>query len=325
MSREERSVIGTLKRRHCTIREIAHELRRSISTISDELNRNAVNETYASAKAHSKDRQRKWSLDYEAKRIPRHRKLQDLIEYELYDDQSPEAIAGFLKHRQKKLPYASKNTIYRYIESPYGRRIEYHRSKIKRRGRRKKPRTKPWKNRVFIDKRPKHINARLRIGHSEGDFIVSGKSGKGILLVVPDRKLRATFLEQILELSQRNVTRACLRIKGRYPEWKSMTTDNDILFQHHKELERKLGIKIYFCFPGHMWEKPSVENVNGYIRKYIPKGSDISRYSKRFIRKLEERLNRRIMKVLSFKRPQEMLDAYRKRKKRRSALGNQKK
>lgn len=280
---------------------------------------------YESAKAQVKAHQRRWRLNYQAKRIPRHGKLQNLIEQELYDDQSPEAIAGFLKHRQKKLPYASKNTIYRYIASPYGRRIEYHRSKLKRRRRRKKPRTKPWKDRVFIDKRPKHINARRRIGDSEGDFIVSGKSGKGILLVVADRKLRVAFLEQILELSQRNVTKACMRIKQRYPEWKSMTTDNDIMFQHFKELERKLDIKIYFCFPGHMWEKPSVENANGYIRRYIPKGSDISRYSKQFIRNLERRLNRRIMKTLKYQRPQELLGAYRKRKQRRSALQNQKK
>lgn len=95
-----------------------------------------------------------------------------------------------------------------------------------------------------------------------------------------------------------------------------MTTDNDILFQHHKTLEKKLQIKIYFCFPGHMWEKPSVENTNGYIRRYIPKSSDISRYSKQFIKKIEEKMNRRYMKILKYHTPQELLDSHRKRKKR---------
>lgn len=98
-----------------------------------------------------------------------------------------------------------------------------------------------------------------------------------------------------------------------------MTTDNDLLFQHHRALERRLGITMYFCHPGHMWEKGSVENTNKRIRRYIPKGSDISRYSKAFIRKIEAKLNRRIMAVLDYRRPQEMLDTYRKRKKRRQA------
>lgn len=262
---------------------------------------------------------------YQGRKIVQHRRLQDLVERELYDDQSPEAISGLLKHRQRKLPSVSKNSIYRYIKSPYGRWIEYHRNKLKKRRRRKKPRTKPWKDRVFIDKRPSKINARREVGHTEGDFIVSGKSGTGIVLVSVDRKLRITFLEQILKMSCRSVTKACHKIKQRHPEWQSMTTDNDLLFQHHKELEKKLDIKIYFCFPGHMWEKPSVENANQYIRRYIPKSSDISRYSKRFIGHLEEKMNRRIMRVLRYHRPQELLNEYRKRKKRRSALQNQKK
>lgn len=240
--------------------------------------------------------------------------LQEFVEKELYDDQSPEAIAGFLKNQRPKLEPVSKNSIYRYIKSVYGRWIEYHRNKLKRKRRRKKPRTKPWEGRVFIDKRPGRISLRKGVGHTEGDFIVSGKSGKGAVLVVVDRKLRVTFLEQILRPTCPNTMRACQRIKKRYPEWQTMTADNDLLFQHHKELEGELGIKIYFCFPGHMWEKPSVENANQYIRRYIFKSSDISKYSKRFIRNLEEKMNRRIMKILKYQRPRQLLEAYRKRK-----------
>jgi len=110
----------------------------------------------------------------------------------------------------------------------------------------------------------------------------------------------------------------------RYPEMKTFTTDNDILFKHHKELEKLLGIKIYFCHPYHSWEKGAVENVNKYIRKDIPKGSDLSRYSKEFIVSLEAKLNRRAMKCLDYATPQEMLEAFRGRKKRR-ALSKSKK
>lgn len=307
------------------MRGIAEELGRSVSTLSDELKRNKVKGRYAAEKAHHKAHVRRHEAKYQGMKIVQRHKLQDFVEKELYDDQSPEAIAGRLITHERKLPYVSKDSIYRYIKSPYGRWIEYHRSKIRRRRRRKKPRTKPWKDRVFIDKRPLSIKARLHVGHAEGDFIVSGKSGKGIIMTAEDRKLRVTFLEQIPEPTSPNVAKACLRIKQRYPEWKSMTTDNDILFQHHKELEKKLHIKIYFCFPGHMWEKPQVENANGYIRRYILKSSDISRYSRRFIKKIEERMNRRYMKVLKYRTPQELLDAHRKHKKRLRAFRKLKK
>lgn len=252
------------------------------------------------------------------------KELRGLVEHLLYDDQSPEAVAGRLQNHETHLPPTSKNTIYRFIASPYGRKIEYYRNKVRRKRKRRKPATKPWKDRVFIDQRPEYINKRMRVGDAEADFIVSGKSGKGIVLVVVGRKYRNGYLEQIIKTTLPAVTRACQRIKRRFPEWSSMTTDNDLLFQHHKILEKKLDIKMYFCHPGHAWEKGSVENTNKYLRRYILKSSDISRYSKRFVKKLEARLNRRIMKVLNYHTPQEMLDAYRKRKQRRSAAKDSK-
>lgn len=252
--------------------------------------------------------------------IVSNRKLQDYVEDELYHDQSPGAIAGRLSQRSRHSPKVSKDTIYRYIKSVYGRRIEYYRDQLRNRRRRKRPRTKPWSDRTFINMRPKIINNRRRIGDAEGDFVISGKSGRGILLVVVDRKSRVTFLELILKPGQAAVTRACLRIKRRYPEWKTMTFDNDILLQHHRLLATKLGIKVYFCFPGHAWEKAQVENTNRYIRRYVPKGSNISRFSPGVIKKLEVWLNRRYLKVLDYAMPQEILDAHRKRKKHQRAF-----
>ena len=127
-------------------------------------------------------------------------------------------------------------------------------------------------------------------------------------------------MEQILKVTIANVHKAFQRIKERFPELKSISVDNDILLKKHKQLEKELRVKIYFCHPYHSWEKGSIENTNKYVRKDIPKGSDVSRYSKRFIQGLEDKLNRRYMRVLKYKTPQEMLNAYRKRKKRRCAF-----
>lgn len=158
-----------------------------------------------------------------------------------------------------------------------------------------------------------NINARLHIGDAEADFIVSGKTGRGILLTVVDRRARTVFIEQILRVTIKNVHRAFVRITKRFPELRTVTTDNDLLFAHHEALAKLLGITIYFCHPYHSWEKGSVEHVNGVIRRDIPKGSDISTYSQRCIQKIEAKLNRRPMKVLSYRTPQETLNAYRKK------------
>ena len=254
-------------------------------------------------------------------KVAEDQKLRKFVEEMLYDDQSPKAIALRIKKREKHLASVSKNSIYRFVKSVHGRRIEAHRQKRKKRLRRRRSkRSKMLDGRIFIDQRPLSSNKRLQIGHVEADFIVSGKAGKGILLVVADRKSRATFLERILTRTIENVHRAFLRIKQHFPEMKTVTTDNDILLQKHKELETLLAVKIYFCHPYHSWEKGTVENTNGVIRKDILKGSDISKYSARFIRALEEKLNRRIMECLDHQTPSEVLAKSRKQKKRREHL-----
>ena len=127
------------------------------------------------------------------------------------------------------------------------------------------------------------------------------------MLNVTDRKSRCPFLEKILPVSISEVEQAFVRIKQRFPELKTVTTDNDILFQKHKELERLLNIKIYFCHPYHSWEKGTVENVNKYIRTDIPKGTNISKISRQFITSIETKLQDKIYKILNYRTPLEVL------------------
>lgn len=243
------------------------------------------------------------------------------MEEKLYDDQSPENIAKRIKKHEKQLPDVSKNCIYRYIKSVYGRWVEYHRSKRKkRRWSRRRRSKKKLTDRKFIDERPEIVGKRRRIGDAEADFLVSGKTGKGVILNISDRKSRTPFLEQILNPTLDNVSHAFLRIKKRFPELKTITTDNDLLLRHHKELEKLLNVAIYFCHPYSSWEKGTVENINGQIRKDIPKSSDISKYPKQFIRKIENKLQRKIYACLDHLTPSEVLIKSRKQKQRRSAV-----
>lgn len=211
------------------------------------------------------------------------------------------------------MPYVSKDTIYRYLKSPYGKLIGIKWKKgIKPK---KSNKIDKLKDRVFIDRRPKIIEKRVRVGDLEADFIVSGKNGKGVLLTTVCRKLRIAFLELISEVSIDEVHYSFERIKKRFPEMKTLTLDNDILFKMHKTLEKLINVKIYFCHPYHSWEKGSVENVNKEIRKFIPKGSDLSQYDQKFIQEIEKHINGRFMECLMYATPEEKLNKYRKTKK----------
>lgn len=269
------------------------------------------NASYASHKTYV----RKHSKRARGNTIALHSKLQETIHTYLMDDQSPEHISKRILKYQKNLPYISGVSIRKYIKSPYGRRIEAHRGKIHHRRRGKRKVKFEIIDKRMIDKRPKYIQNRKRIGDTEGDFIVSGHNGEGYLFVCGDRKSRAPFLEKIFPVSIKCVENAIHRIRKRFHELKTMTFDNDILFVHHKALEKKFNIKIYFCHKHSPWEKGFVENRNKIIRQYIPKGSDISRYTRKYIRKLEDKLQRRIMKCLDYKLPIDILKEHRKRKK----------
>lgn len=295
-------------------RAIAKALGRSNSTISDEIRINSVNGIYDPCKAQHKSYVRRQNSKYQGMRILSDANLQKKVDEFLYKGESPENISGRIKKHEKQFKHVSKNSVYRYIASPYGRKIEAFRKKKKSRKRYKRPLAEKLKDRTFVDKRPLYINKRKRIGDVEADFIVSGKSGKGAVLVVVDRKSRMPFLEKILPVSILEVEKAFLQIKARFPELKTITTDNDVLFQKHKQLEQLLGVKIYFCHPYHSWEKGTVENTNKLIRVDIPKGTNIAKVSRQFISKIESKLQNKIYKCLNFKTPFEVLNLHRKRK-----------
>lgn len=303
-----------------SLRDISRALGRAVSALHYEIKRNSVRGKYDPTKAQHKAYVRRHMASFRGKSIVANRELREFIEKYLLDGQSPSAINGRIECQEKNLPFVSKNTIYRYLRSPYGKAIGLKLKKKKRpkRGAKKKK----LSDRVFIEKRPKIIEKRGRTGDVEGDFIVSCKSGRGILLTTTCRKLRVSFLEKIPHVSIDEVHETFLRIKQRFPEMKTITLDNDILFRMHKTLSKLLNCKIYFCHSYHSWEKGSIENLNKFIRRYIPKGSDISRYSKKEIALIEEKCNNRFMKCLNYATPQEALERYRQKQKnsRRAAI-----
>jgi IS30 family transposase len=306
--------IEILLNKKYSIREIARVLKRSVSTISEEIKRNKVNRIYEADKAQHKSYVRRKDSKYQGMKIVKNRELREFVEGKLLRDTSPRNLSGRIRKREKWLPSISKNSIYRYIKSPYGRKVEYEREKRKYKIRYRQSKNEKLTERVFINKRSKVVNDRKRIGDMEADFIVSGKAGKGRLLVVVDRKSRYPLIEKIYPVTITNIEKGFLKIKNRFRELKTITIDNDILLKDHKRLEEILNAKIYFCNPYHSWEKGTVERINREIRKDIPKGANISKYSKQYLKKTETKLQNKIYEILGYKTPQEIINKYYKKK-----------
>jgi IS30 family transposase len=272
-----------------SIRFIANKLDRSVSSISEEINNNKVNGIYDAKKADFKAYQRRWGSKIQCMKVNTDSALTNFVIESLKNEhQSPEGISGRLKNVEKKMQYASPKAIYKFIKSPNGRQVEqylYSKAVHKNSG--------PKRNtpvsidgRTMIDKRPKSVLNRLEFGHFEGDFIESGKDGKGSLLVLIERKTRYPFLYYLEDKTNKNVNRIVDEILRGLPV-KSLTIDNDISFQKHEELSELIDATIFFCHPQCPHEKGTVENRNKAIRRYIKKRSNISSYSKEFIFEVE--------------------------------------
>ena len=73
----------------------------------------------------------------------------------------------------------------------------------------------------------------------------------------------------------------------------------------HEKINKTLNIKSYFCKPYSAWEKGTVENINGIIRRFFPKGTDFGKISSEQIKYVENWINNRQMKVLNYLTPNE--------------------
>lgn len=308
ITKTERQEIALYLAKKYTLRDIAKMVKRSPNSISREIKLNSVKGKYDPEKANHKVYVKRKHSKYQGMKIAKDDQLRSYVEEKIKQDWSPEEIAGRLKEIDKHIKYASRGAIYKFVYSVYGRLLEQHlRYKGKKRKRFKRQKVTQLKNRVFIDKRPKIVGEKQRYGDWEGDFIVSGKTGKGVLVVLYERKAMYVVINKLMTRSCIVVNRYVKEMTGGFVRFNSLTIDNDISFRKHKELSKLLKAPVYFCHPYHSWEKGGVENINKLIRQYILKSSDISKYSDNYIREIETKLNNRPRKGLQYKTPFEVM------------------
>lgn len=292
-------------------RKISHALGRGVGTISEEVKRNQVSGRYVAQKAEHKAYVRRLYSKRECLKVVGNKALRDFVEEKLSADWSPEAVAG--RWRLETNQVISPKAIYRFVSSPYGRQVERHlySRAVKRRGGPKRGRRVTIDGRKLISERPLVVAKREELGHWEGDFMESGKTGSGSLLVLVERVSRYPILRYVRDRRCATVNQLVAEsLRGELV--RSITVDNDLSFQKHEPLSQLVGTDIFFCAPYHSWEKGTVENRNRAVRRYLPKGSDLSQQQQR-LGEIEARLRNRPLKCLGWRTPAEVWSAEQKK------------
>ena len=292
-------------------RKIALELGRDPKAIRYEIKTNSVRGKYMANKAEHKAYVKRRESKIQCMKVAVDKKLKEFVIENIKDGQSPEGISGRIKNIETQIQTVSPKAIYKFIHSVHGRKIEKHlySKAVRKKSGPKRGKNKPsLDGRTMIDKRPKKVEKRLEFGHFEGDFIESGKDGEGSLLVIVERKTRYPFIVYTEDKSTKQINKLISETLDNNIPVGSITLDNDLSFQKHKELSELLGVIIFFCHSYCSHEKGTVENRNKAVRRYIPKRSDLSRVKIEFIKGVEQKLRTRFMKCLNYKTPQEAWD-----------------
>jgi transposase, IS30 family len=302
LQQEERAQIQALHDSGKTQEEIAQYLKRSKSTISRELNRHRdAGGRYCYLSAISKA---KLNMTRDLERGPSAETIM-LIEEKIINEQwSPEQISGWLK--KQGTASVSHSWIYQHIrkDREAGGELFNH---LRHGSYSKEPREYHGliKDRIGIEHRPAVINERQRSGDLEIDLIV-GPKNRGAILSIIDRKSRYCTLEKLSGKTADEVTRTVLTLLSSCcANLFSITSDNGNEFIEHRKIAKALGIDYYFAHPYASYERGTVENLNGLIRQYVPKGTDFDNIPPSCIKTIENKLNNRPRKVLNYLSPHE--------------------
>lgn len=309
LSQNERDRIAILfneeKRK---LREIARTIGRVVSTISYEIKKNSTNGIYDSTKAHRKARLSKRKGKHGYRKIEKFPKLKKYIIEKLKLGWNPDEISGRMK-LDKEPFYVSKSGIYEWLRTSRGERYCKHLYSKRKRVKKRKPKTKRKiiPNRVGIELRNNGANNRSRYGHWEDDAVVSGRNGSGSLSVSYERKARLVCITKCKSMSPKEHLKAHKKIIGVYKVL-SKTFDNGIENIYHEQLHA-FNIYTFFCDPYSSWQKGGVENANKMIRRYLPKGTDISKISEKEIQCIENSINKKPRKILGYRTALEIAES----------------
>ena len=326
LTRGDREVIGALSRQGISQAEIARRIGIHRSTVSREIGRGSeaeeieikttkkylpLTETVMryeakKAQAGSEERRRESCKRYKTFKEPGYVKFIDELILSDPRRYSPDTANEMARRAGYK--GVSTKTLYNWIEG--GLLKVKNIDLLLKLTRKPKAKVKVQKRKYgkSIDERPEKANSREEFGHWEGDSVV-GKEHSGQILTLVERQKRIGLMFKFNEMRAENAVTVLKGLRLRYGEafreiFKSITFDNGSEFAYNEEMSRYT--EIYYAHAYRSCERGSNENFNGIIRRFIPKGKDITDLSQDDIDRINHWINTMPRKILGYKTPLEL-------------------
>ena len=301
ISRTEREQIAIRRAQGMKSGRIGEELGRARTTIWRELRRNGQEDgVYLAGEAQrrAEDRRRE---PRRARKLTRE-EVRRSVEARLRECWSPEQIEG--RRRWEGEEGVSRMTIYRHVKA-HGEFRKYLRGPNETQ-RRKRQQYQRIRGRTMIEERPEEVERRERVGDWESDTLRGPMSTKAGVVTHVDRRTRYTVAEWLPDREARTLNHVTAGAMRGLPV-RTMTVDNGMEFGCFKELEARLGAKVYFAHEGCPWERGLNENTNRLLRQFFPRGTDFTLHSPADVRRAVELLNNRPRKCLGYQTPKEAM------------------
>lgn len=220
---------------------------------------------------------------------------------------SPEAILLFIKeHGLKFKTKVCRVTLYSYIDKGVFLRIS-NKDLLRKGMHKKKKQTEKTAKKLpdvehSIEKRPTEINDRAIFGHWEGDTVIGTKKRGETIITFTERLTRMELIIKSTNKTAASTVSVFNRLERRLGShnfreiFKSITFDNGTEFSDVKGIEYspytgKKRTTVYYCHPFCSSERGTNENQNGFIRRFMPKGTAISTYSDEYINAVQFFIN----------------------------------
>ena len=307
---EERCRLRGLMEMGLGIGEIARRLGRHRATIHREIARNRCVDGYRADRAE----RRAWARKLRGSKIERSTRLRSEVEDRLAMGWSPEQIAGRMEFEGSGHTLSTES-IYRHAYSPSGRRAGLPRllaqRKAKRGRRRRNGRREPSiPNRMPIHQRPIEAHLRSQFGHWEGD-LMHFRRQRDILLTLHERRTRLTLARRLLAKDAELTADAIAEELGGLPAKarRTITHDNGGECARHEAVKDAIGLHAYFCNPHSPWQRGSIENANGRLRRDLPRKTSFKEYTDADIDDVIWNLNATPRKCLGYRTPIEAFAA----------------
>lgn len=320
LDRDERYEIARLHDAGLSARQIGLRLKRATSTITRELSRNRDTRTggYVPERADrlAWERQRR----PKPSKIAQHARLRTQVQAMLDERYSPDQISGrlavlFPENQDMQISHESiYRSIYVYPRGEMARELKAAlrsgRSVRRPRGNRGNKGKGGIVGAVSIAMRPEEVAGRKVPGHHEGDLIMGSTASRSAVDTIVERVSGYLVLGHLPNgRTSEAVIDSVAEAMSFYPTElaKTLTWDRGIEMANHTDLTTRTGIDVYFADPYSPWQRGSNENINGLLREYLPKSSDLSVYSADDLAKIAHALNNRPRKRLDYLTPAEVL------------------